>query len=264
MKRNEFHQMIDLHCHMLPGLDDGPCDLETSLEMARMAVADGVTTVACTSHILPGLYPNTAAGLLVAMDNLRTALRQSNIALDLVCGADAHMDVQFTEKLARREIPTLAGSRYVLVEPPYHVAPIRMEQFFFQILLAGYVPILTHPERLRWISERYSMIERLSRHGVWMQITASSLTGSFGRDPRYWAERMLDEGRVQVLATDAHDTHRRPPNLSKGWQAAATRVGEHEATHLVLTRPRGVIENEPPSNLPLPFGLQSTALPDMA
>ncbi len=139
-----------------------------------------------------------------------------------------------------------------------------MEQFFFEILLAGYVPILTHPERLRWISEQYSIFERLSRHGVWMQITAGSMTGRFGREPRYWAERMIDEGRVHVLATDAHDTRHRPPDLSKGFEAAARRVGEREATHMVLTRPRGVLENEPPSNLPLPVGLQNTALQDMA
>lgn len=253
--------MIDLHCHILPGLDDGPRNLEISLKMARIAAADGVKAIACTSHIFPGLYDNTAAKLIAATDELRNALQQSGVTLDLVCGADAHMDVQFTQKLAEREIPTLAHSRYVLIEPPYHVAPIRMEQFFFQVLLAGYVPILTHPERLRWISERYGVIEHLSHHGVWMQITASSLTGRFGREPRYWAERMLCEGRVHVIATDAHDTHNRPPDLSLGWEAAAKRVGDREATHMVLTRPRGVLDNEPPSDLPVPFGLQSVALP---
>ena len=256
--------MIDLHCHILPGLDDGPRDLETSLEMARMAVADGITTIACTSHILPGLYPNTSAKLIAATDRLCCALHQSDITLDLVCGADAHMDVQFAQKLSRREIPTIADSRYVLVEPPYHVAPIRMEQFIFEILLTGYVPILTHPERLRWVSERYSIFERLARRGVWMQITAGSLTGRFGREPRYWAERMIDEGRVHVIATDAHDTRHRPPDLSRGFETAARRAGEREATHMALTRPRGVLENEPPSNLPLPVGLQNTALQDMA
>jgi protein-tyrosine phosphatase len=97
-----------------------------------------------------------------------------------------------------------------------------------------------------------------------MQITAGSLTGNFGREPRYWAERMLADGHIHLLATDAHDTRRRAPDLSKGWEAAARRIGEREATHMVLTRPKGVIENEPPSNLPLPFGLQSRASPDTA
>ena len=85
-----------------------------------------------------------------------------------------------------------------------------------------------------------------------MQITSGSLTGAFGRNAKYWAHRMLDEGCVHILATDAHDTHRRPPDLSRGRDAAAARVGIEEAEHLVLTRPLGVIENEAPANLPRP------------
>lgn len=256
--------MIDLHCHMLPGLDDGACNLEISLEMARMAVADGITVVACTPHIRPGLYHNTGAQILAATDRLRNALQESGIDLQLICGADAHMTVRFTDKLAKREIPTLGGSRYVLVEPPHHVAPIRLEQFFFEILIAGYIPILTHPERLRWIADRYTTIERLSQNGVWIQVTSGSLIGNFGREPRYWAERMLTDGYIHLLATDAHDTRQRAPDLSKGREAAARRVGEREATNMVLTRPKGIIENEPPSNLPLPFGQQSQTSPSMA
>jgi protein-tyrosine phosphatase len=254
--------MIDLHCHMLPGMDDGAPNLETSLAMARMAVADGISVVVCTPHIRPGLYHNTGPKIAAAPNRFRAALKAAGIALGLAFGADAHMALHFTKKLKAREIPTLADSRYVLVEPPHHVAPIRLEQFFLEILSAGYVPILTHPERLHWIAEGYGMIERLNRRGIWMQITAGSLTGNFGREPRYWSERMLADGLVQILATDAHDTHYRAPGLSKGWEAAAKRVGEREATHLVLTRPRGVIENDPPSNLP--FCRQFSALPGTA
>src|SRR5690606_29532618 len=106
---------------------------------------------------------------------------------------------------------TLADTRYVLVEPPHHVAPPRLEDLFFALSAAGYVPILTHPERLSWINTHYDAIKRLADAGVWMQLTAGSLTGAFGRNARYWAERMLDEGRAHILATDAHDTVRRPP-----------------------------------------------------
>jgi protein-tyrosine phosphatase len=145
---------------------------------------------------------------------------------------------------------SLADSRYVLVEPPHHVAPPRMEDLFFNLLIAGYVPILTHPERLTWIESYYATIEKLVHAGVWMQITAGSLAGAFGRRPRYWSERLLDEGYVHIVATDAHDLNRRPPNLSQGRDLASKRVGEAEAEHLVQTRPRGVLANELPSNLP--------------
>jgi len=147
---------------------------------------------------------------------------------------------------------SLADTRYVLVEPPHHVAPPRLEDLFLSLLVAGFVPILTHPERLTWIETHYQTVQRLAQAGVWMQLTAGSLSGAFGRRPRYWGDRMLDEGLVHLLATDAHDTKRRPPNLSVAREYAAKRVGDSEAEHLVVTRPWGVLMNELPSNLPVP------------
>src|SRR5262249_25680327 len=138
------------------------------------------------------------------------------------------------------------------VEPPHHIAPPRMEVLFFNLLTAGYVPILTHPERLTWIKSHYQTIKQLLRAGVWMQLTAGSLAGAFGRNAQYWAERMLDEGCVHLLATDAHDVSGRPPNLRQGRELASKRLGDVEAKHLVATRPRGVLLNEPPSKLPSP------------
>ena len=246
--------MIDLHCHLLPGIDDGAPDIDVSLVMARQFVADGVSTVACTPHILPGLYHNTGPDIRQRVAALQNRLEEESIPLRLVCGADAHVCPDFVGGLRSGRILSLADSRYVLVEPPHHVAPQRLEQFFFDIAVAGYVPILTHPERLTWISSHYDKIIRLSAAGTWNQITSGSLTGAFGRNAQYWAERMLDEGQVHILATDAHDPIRRMPDLSRGRDAAARRVGEQEAQHLVLTRPRGVLENELPSNLPAPQG----------
>jgi len=186
--------MIDLHCHILPGLDDGAADLSVSTEMAKAFVAE-----LDSGHLL-----------------------------------------------------SLADTRYVLVEPPHHIAPPRLEDLFFALLVAGYVPILTHPERLTWIKSQYLLVQRLVHAGCWMQITAGSLTGAFGRNARYWAERMLNEGCVHLIATDAHDVNRRPPNLNRGRELAAKRVGEVEAQHLVVTRPEGVLRNDLPSNLPRP------------
>jgi len=244
--------MIDLHCHILPGIDDGAPDLSISLDMAGASVADGVTDLACTPHILPGLYPNTGPQIRQATQQLQDALDQHGIPLRLVAGADNHIAPDFVAGLRSGHLLCLADSRYVLVEPPHHVVPPRLEETFFGLLTAGYIPILTHPERLSWIESRYEVVARLGRMGVWMQITAGSLTGAFGKIARYWAERMLDEGRVHILATDAHDTKRRPPNLRRGRDLAAARVGEGEAEHLVATRPRGVLDNVAPSSLPIP------------
>ena len=249
--------MIDLHCHILPGIDDGASDWSVAMEMAKLYVADGVTVVACTPHILPGLYHNSGPQIREATLALQQALDREGIRLRLVTGADVHMAPDLIAGLRAGRLLSLADSRYVLVEPPHHVAPVRMEHFFFDLVVAGYVPILTHPERLSWINSHYSDIQRLIRGGVWMQITAGSLTGAFGRTAQYWANRMLDEGCVHVLATDAHDTRRRPPHLSAGRDLAAKRVGAEEAEHLVVIRPQGILDNMLPAALPMPAPLAS-------
>ena len=245
--------MIDLHCHILPGVDDGAKDLETSLDMARASVADGVTVVACTPHIMPGVFGNTGPAIREAMSALQSQLARHEIGLRLVTGSDAHLVPNMVAEVRSGQILTLADTRYILVEPPHHVPPLRLEGAFFELMIAGYVPILTHPERLHWIEQHYASIVKLFDNGVWMQITAGSLTGAFGAKPLYWAERMLDEGRVHILGSDAHGRRRRPPILGQGRDVAARRVGEQEATHLVSTRPAGVLANETPDKLPAPM-----------
>jgi protein-tyrosine phosphatase len=251
--------MIDLHCHLLPGIDDGASDLAMSLNMARALVADGVLVAACTPHILPGLYRNTGPQIRAATTKLQGILNEHRIPLQLTTGADNHIVPDFLPQLRSGHLLPLADSRYVLVEPPHHVAPPRLEEFFFSLLIGDYVPILTHPERLTWINSHYVALKKLVRAGVWVQVTAGSLSGIFGRNARYWCERMLDEGCVHLIATDAHDVSRRRPNLSEGRKLAAKRIGEVEAQHLVVTRPEGVLRNDLPSNLPPPKAAVSSS-----
>lgn len=242
--------VIDLHCHILAGIDDGAIDLSVSLQMARALVADGVAIAACTPHILPGLYHNTGPGIRAAVKELQSRLKQEGIPLFLVPGADNHIVPDFVAGLRSGHLLTIADTRYVLIEPPHHVAPQRMEELFFAVQAAGYTPILTHPERLSWVRQHYDAIDRLIKAGVLVQITAGSLTGAFGRSPLYWATRMLEEGGVHIIATDAHDMRNRPPRLSEGYGAALKRVGEKEAANLVWHRPRAILENALPSALP--------------
>jgi protein-tyrosine phosphatase len=244
--------VIDLHCHILPGIDDGAPDLPTALAMAMATVADGVAVVACTPHIFPGLFHNSGPQIREATQRLQEQLDREGIPLLLYPGADIHIAPNLIAGLRSGELLTLGDTRYLLVEPPHQVAPLRLEDLFFELLVADYVPILTHPERLAWIETRYDTIKRLAQRGVWMQITAGSLAGTFGRRARYWANRMLDEGLVHVLATDAHNVRGRPPNLSVGRDLAAKRVGAQEAEHLVNTRPMGILSDNLPSSLPMP------------
>lgn len=242
--------MIDLHCHMLPGIDDGAPDMAEALAMARVAVADGITVTACTPHIYPGLYENDATGIRAAIAALRIALQAEGIDLELVEGADTHLAPDMLQRLRAGDIPTLAGSRYFLFEPPHHIAPPRLEESVFALLTAGYVPIVTHPERLTWIDGHYAMFARMVRSGAWMQVTAGSITGRFGGRPRYWAERLLEDRLVHIVATDAHRASKRPPLLAEARDAVARRLGEGEALNQVRVRPQGVLHNTAPGELP--------------
>jgi protein-tyrosine phosphatase len=240
---------------MLPQIDDGASDIAVSIAMAKASVAQGIEIVACTPHILPGLYHNTGPAIRQATLELQAVLDAEGIALRLVAGADVHMCPDFAGGLRSGRLLSIADSRYVLVEPPHHTAPPQLEEFFFNLVVAGYVPVLTHPERLSWVPARYETIKRLLRAGVWMQLTAGSFTGAFGRNALYWAERMLDEGCVHLIATDAHDAERRPPDLARGRELVEKRVGAEEAQRLVRTRPLGILRDQEPSSLPGPLGV---------
>lgn len=236
--------MIDLHSHILPGCDDGARDLDTAIAMARIAERDGVRIMACTPHIMPGLYHNEAEGIRARVAQLQKALMQEGIGLKLAMGADVHVAPDLVEKLRAGVVPTLNGSRYFLLEPPHEVVPPNFEKLVQRLLEAGYVPILTHPERLTWAASRYDIIDRVNRAGCLIQITASSLLGGFGTRAQELAQRMLDEGRVDILASDAHGDQGRVPGLSRARAFVAERHGTELADMLVVRKPAQILKNE--------------------
>jgi protein-tyrosine phosphatase len=242
--------LIDLHSHLLPGIDDGSKDLAMSLAMARVASADGISTIACTPHILPGVYNNSGPAIRSAVARLAESIAEAGIPISLATGADVHIAPDLDAQLRDGRVLTLNNSRYFLLEPPHHVLPPRLEDLIFGLQAAGYVPILTHPERLSWVEGRYDLIGRLVSSSVLMQITAGSVMGRFGRRPRYWAERMLDEGLCHLLATDAHNTEQRAPRMADARDFVAQRLGDDESINLVLRRPQGILNNLSPAELP--------------
>lgn len=248
--------MIDLHCHMLPGIDDGAKDLDTALEMARIAVGDGIVMTACTPHIYPGLFENNADQIKRQVQDLRAAIKEVGIALEITFGADVHMVPEMLQGLRTGHMPTLHDTRYFLFEPPHHTIASGFSRILFDLLAAGYVPVITHPERLTWLDhEHYEWFVDAAHRGAWIQLTAGAVTGRFGRRPKYWSERFLDDGLVHVLATDGHDPRRRPPLLEEGRLAAERYVGAQEADLLVTGRTRAVIENRKPADVPPPPAL---------
>src|SRR5690606_21598918 len=139
-----------------------------------------------------------------ATGKLATALEQAQIPLKLVVGADVHIAPDLPEKLRSGVVPTLNNSRYFLFEPPHHVVPPRIDNLVERLFDAGFTPIITHPERLTWIETHYGIIERLNDCGCRIQVTADSLTGEFGEKALFYAQRLVDEERVDIVASDCH------------------------------------------------------------
>ena len=246
--------MYDIHSHILPAFDDGAVDLDTALKMAQIAVSDGVTHMACTPHIYPGLYDYDTQSIADAIKSFSAQLQQADIPLHLATGADIQMVPEMLSRLKDRTMPTINSSQYLLFEPPHHVAPFNFERAVLDIRSSGYVPVITHPERLSWIEEYYEQFINVAASGAWLQITAGSITGQFGKHAQYWSERLLAEGLVHVIASDAHNTTGRAPILSEGVNAASKWVGKDEAQAMVLDRPRAIWENLEPGDIKLPPG----------
>jgi protein-tyrosine phosphatase len=242
--------LIDLHSHILPGVDDGAQTIDDAVAIAKMAVADGIEVMACTPHFMPGLYDNSAADIRLRVSRLNEHFVSEGIDLALVVGGDAHIRPDFVNELQAGNILSLHDSRYVLFEPPHISKPQRFEELLFNVQMSGFVPILTHPERFRWIENNYETFQDLAKNGVWMQLTAGSLTGRFGKRSRYWAQKMLGEGLVSIIATDAHNVTSRPPLLAEAKAVAEAEVGLDEAHHLVVTRPMRVLDNAPAESVP--------------
>jgi len=217
--------------------------METAVAMARMAVADGITHTVCTPHMTPRIYENSIATIRASVEQFRVVLANREINLSLLVGADVHLTQDLKAKLDQGAIPTLGRSRHFLLEPPHNVLPPRLHETVADLLAAGYVPIITHPERLSWIENHYKMICGLARIGALIQLTASSVIGAFGKRPKYWSDRLLEEGFVDIIATDAHNTKSRPPNLSRARDEIGARFGDEVANNMVLLTPGAVLAN---------------------
>ncbi len=236
--------MIDLHCHILPAIDDGAPDIETSVLMAKMAYEAGTRFIACTPHIVPGKYDNQASNIGPLVRKLQKELDRQEIGVTLAIGADIHITPDIVDGLQSGRLPTLAGSRYFLLEPSHHVLSPNLVKFCMQIMSSGYVPILTHPERLTWITGHYDVICALDEAGVLMQLTAGSITGRFGSAAREWSMRMLEEERVDLIASDGHDTRKRPPVMSSAASQIKDLVGEVAAKRICVDVPKSILLNE--------------------
>lgn len=243
--------MIDLHAHILPGLDDGPPTWEESLEMARMAVDDGIRVMVATPHLFKGRVVdsrqlNHKDAILEKTDEFRERLTAAEISLEILPGCDLPLSVEALKLLDDGQALTINdGKRYLLLEIPDTSIPPAMEEICFRLQSKGITPIITHPERHLIIQEMPDKLRRLLDLGCLAQLTAGSLTGIFGRQVNKVARKLVKKGYIQLLATDAHDCRRRPPLLRQAVNELAGLVGADHARAMVTTIPEKIIRGEP-------------------
>jgi protein-tyrosine phosphatase len=264
--------MIDLHCHILYGLDDGPRTLEESVQMCQMSYKDGVRTVVATPHTLNDSYQNNRLTILSKVQELKEALTQCGLrnsefgvndpqsgiplhstldtrhsTFEILPGADVHFCDELLSRLDQGTLTTVGdGKRFLIIEFPSHTIPYRAEDLLFQLMARGIAPIISHPERNPGIMLRPERYYEMVRIGCLGQVTAMSLTGEFGPKIRQFAEKLLKKRLIHVIASDAHGTNGRPPGLTRALREAERIVGEESARKMVTEYPKAILEGKKP------------------
>ena len=227
--------MIDTHCHILPNIDDGPTDDEESVEMANIAANDGITGIIATPHIYDNRFSmdDIAAGV----DRLNRLLSAQNIPVEVHPGAEVAIGLD-PHALCKY---TISGTSYILIEFPHDHLPAHAGQLIQWLSARKLKPIIAHPERNYSLIRSPEALLPLLTKNVYVQITAGSITGDFGRDIAYCANFLLDSGKVDLIASDAHSSRGRRPLLSPAAKTVRDRLGKAVSERLVRKNPESVL-----------------------
>ncbi|HWM94534.1 MAG TPA: CpsB/CapC family capsule biosynthesis tyrosine phosphatase [Thermoanaerobaculia bacterium] len=245
--------MIDLHCHILPGIDDGPKTLEEAIGMCRVAAAEGCRAMIATPHQRRGVWWNADRE---AIGGLARELQAAvGPQMRILTGGEVHVDSELlaeVERLPGGGIFTLAGSRYLLLEFDAHGRAGEAISLVHELAVAGWYPVVAHPEFIPWLAEDLELAGRLVSLGASMQVTAMSVTGDFGKGPQADTHALIDAGLAHFVASDCHGLQRRPPGLRRAYQLITGRWGADVAKRLVSDNPRAVVQNRPLPELERP------------
>lgn len=231
----------DVHCHLLPGVDDGCETWEESAACLDQAAAEGVSRILVTPHIRPGKYPNTPAALREAFASWKR--KAAGRGLKLALGSEVFFNHSLpAEWEAGNLVPCGEGGRYLLVELPMTSRPRGVADVFYRLRLLGAQPVLAHPERYIWAQRDPRRVSDLAESGIPLQVTTHSLAGTFGPHVERAAWLMLEEGWITLAASDAHRPNARPPLFREAVRRLARRFGKTAAKALCVDNPRRLFE----------------------
>jgi protein-tyrosine phosphatase len=251
--------MIDIHSHVLPGIDDGAAELAESLDILRLAGERGTQIIVATPHHKPGTYANPRDHILERVEDLQKKIDLAGIAIKIVPGCEIFADSGLPEKIASRAVLTYGDAgKHILLEFSFQQYPVNVDDMIFRLRIAGITPVIAHPERIRYFQEDIDRLEALVRRGALAQLTAASLTGGFGSRVREISEEMVRRRCIHLLASDCHNLSGRAPGLRTGLARLEALVGSEEAGRMVHEIPAALIEGR---DVRVPEPLRAEDLP---
>ena len=232
--------IVDIHCHILPGIDDGAADIEESIRMAKQAVGSGISHVVATPHIFPGKYENSVSNIKLARDLLLNEIKAIDLPLKVAAAAEVHLSESIVPLVEDSKLPFIGSwedKRVLLLELPNHQIPYGTEFLVDWLQDKGISPMIAHPERNRVLMNNMEALYGFIDRGCLLQTTLGAFVGMFGERVRQFSKFLLNSNLITVIASDAHSSGKRSLDLTSGLKQLESQVGENTIHQLLRENP---------------------------
>jgi len=239
--------MIDLHCHLLPSVDDGAQNDSDSIALFKIAIADGITHMVLTPHVQPGRYENNLSNLLKPFEKLQALIKQEQLDITISLAGEVRLCAEVLGLYATQNLPfigKLEGKNVVLLEFPHEGIPPGSDKLVDWLIARNILPMIAHPERNKAVMRDITKIAPFIEKGCLFQLTAMSVTGKFGEAAHKIAHQFLENDWATIIASDAHNKKHRPPILSEAFKTVSQLYSENLAKQLLLTTPGEIISTQ--------------------
>lgn len=233
--------MIDIHCHILPYIDDGAESMEEAIKMARIAYSEGITNIVATPHYIEDVGYPSYDEISQRVEKIKIAIKSEGIGVEIIQGSEAYITWNLPLSIKNRDIPTINNTQYLLVEFPMFNMPIYSEDVIYKLKLMGITPIIAHPERYRYVMENPNILIKYIDIGALCQINSGSITGKFGKKIMKISKTLLSHDMVHFVASDGHSSGARAPILRSAYQKVRDIYGEKKSEKLFKINPQRII-----------------------
>ena len=235
--------MIDIHCHILPNVDDGSESLEESIAMAKIAESEGITKIVNTSHCHFDFKYKKGNELKLELEKFNQVLKEENINIEVLLGNELYYTSDLIERFDELDFFSMNNSKYILMEFSPINFPKNIEDVIYEIKIRGYIPIIAHAERYKQVQEDVNIVLDCIKEGALIQVNASSILGKNGEKAEDTSKKLLDNNMVHFVATDAHSSNRRRPLIKDSYNYILRNYGKEVSEKLFIENPTAVIEN---------------------